>query len=394
MKYRKSKHKGLYLPRYEDEKGRALESKVWWMRYSCRRCPIHPHGGQHRESTETKKVTDAQRILDQKKGVIADGKRFLPTYDRITVTEILDAVSLDYANKGRKSTDGVKRNIKNHLTPYFGHRPAVSLSGAEIRTYIQGRLSAGAAPAQVNRELAVLRRAYILSLKDGTLLTRPHFELLPERNQRKGFFTDEEFGTLCKHLPDEIRAPVIFMHETGWRIIESLSREWRHVDFETGTVILEGDETKNEQSRVFPLTQRLRNLLAEQKRKTQAVEREKGILIPFVFHVQGDRLYTGVNPPKPTKEFRKAWKSACEQGKLVGRVPHDFRRTAARNLIEAGIDEQTAMDLLGHKTPSIFRRYRIVTDRERFDAVRKLDEADKNRKARGRRKSASKVLAK
>ena len=33
----------------------------------------------------------------------------------------------------------------------------------------------------------------------------------------------------------------------------------------------------------------------------------------------------------PKGEFRKVWKPACEEAGLVGKTPHDFRRSAVRN---------------------------------------------------------------
>src|SRR6202035_2550804 len=68
--------------------------------------------------------------------------------------------------------------------------------------------------------------------------------------------------------------------------------------------------------------------------------------------------------------FRKRWNQACHDlgfGKFdkktcnyEGLIPHDFRRSAARNLIDAGLSEQEAMLITGHKTREIFRRYNIM----------------------------------
>ena len=50
---------------------------------------------------------------------------------------------------------------------------------------------------------------------------------------------------------------------------------------------------------------------------------------------------------------------------------HDFRRSAARDMIEAGVPEKTAMEITGHKTRSMLDRYNIVNETQKRDAVRK-----------------------
>ncbi len=57
---------------------------------------------------------------------------------------------------------------------------------------------------------------------------------------------------------------------------------------------------------------------------------------------------------------------------LGGKVPHDFRRTAVRNLERAGVPRSVAMKLVGHKTESIYRRYAILFETDLTEGVRKL----------------------
>jgi integrase len=54
------------------------------------------------------------------------------------------------------------------------------------------------------------------------------------------------------------------------------------------------------------------------------------------------------------------------------RIPHDFRRTAVRNLERAGVSRSVAMKMTGHKTEAIYRRYAIVSEQDLHEAARKL----------------------
>ena len=71
--------------------------------------------------------------------------------------------------------------------------------------------------------------------------------------------------------------------------------------------------------------------------------------------------------------FNKAWRRARIAAGCPGRIPHDFRRTAVRNLVRAGVPERVAMQLTGHKTRAVFERYNIVSPGDLRDAAQRLD---------------------
>jgi integrase len=74
----------------------------------------------------------------------------------------------------------------------------------------------------------------------------------------------------------------------------------------------------------------------------------------------------------PVRVWRTALRDACRKAHVPHRMLHDCRRTAARNLIRAGVPERIAMLLTGHKTRAVFDRYNIVNEQELLTAGQRL----------------------
>ena len=125
-----------------------------------------------------------------------------------------------------------------------------------------------------------------------------------------------------------------------------------------------GTKHDSEEGRVFPFDALppLAELLKRQRAQTTALERERAIIVPWVFHRNG----------RPIHYYYNAWRAACTKAGCPGRYVHDLRRTAVRNLERAGVPRSVAMKLTGHKTESVYRRYAIVAEGDLREGVAKL----------------------
>jgi integrase len=332
---------------------RQKGSKVWWVQYSYR-------GRQHRESSGSRREQVARNLLKARLGEMGSGRFVGPAAERVTFADLERMVLQDYQVKARRSVPPLAR-----LREHFGaEAKALDITPDRVTAYVVARLEAKAAPQTVKNEVAALGRGFTLAYRAGLLLHRPHFEAPRVNNARTGFFTDAEVKRLLPLLPEYLRPFVEAAYITGWRRGELRSLRWAQVDWEAGTIRLERGTTKSGEPRSFPFAAhpRLAELLEERREATRAFERESGSVCPWVFHRAGHQVAW----------YYDAWAAACRKASMPGRLVHDFRRSAVRNLVRAGVSEQVAMTLTGHKTRSVFDRYHIVSSTDQVEAVRKL----------------------
>ncbi|HEV3350673.1 MAG TPA: site-specific integrase [Methylomirabilota bacterium] len=343
--------------KYEDARnaGTLRESAVWWVRYNYR-------GKLHRECSGSTNRTDAVRLLKRRLGEIGRGQVIGPDVSRTTFEDLTAMLLNDYKANGRKSLDRATHAV-NRLQERLAGVRACDITADRVTAYVAARLGEGAANATVNRELAALKRMLRLGEIAGKVTQRPILSSLHEHNTRTGFFEEPEFRAVQAHLPADLKLLFEVAYVTGWRVkSELLTRQWSHVDFKSGWLRLEPGETKNDEGRMFPLTPELRAVLDRQLARTREVERATGQIIPWVFHRDGASIV----------DYRRAWRSAVKRAGLPHRIPHDFRRTAVRNLERAGVPRSTAMKMVGHRTEAIYRRYAIADESMLREGAEKL----------------------
>jgi integrase len=364
----------VYRPSWRDKKtGEIKEAPKWWIAYSVR-------GKLTREPAHSTKESVARKLLRKRLAEIALGKPVGPEIEKTTFEDLASMIAADYKANGRKSTERLEDAL-THLREFFADYRAVEITGDKVIVYITFRQEQKAANSTINNELSALSRSFNLGIRSGRVATKPYIPKLATNNTRKGFFEWEQFSAILKNLPEGLQPAIEVGYTTGWRIADEIfTRQKHHVDLKgRGWIRLDPGETKNGEGRNFPFTARLRQIIEQQLERTKALEKATGKIISPLFHRQG----------KPIKTFRRSWLTACvtaglgteirsSNGKLIkkisNRIPHDFRRTAVRNLERAGVSRSDAMKMVAHKTESIYRRYAIADERSMKEAANKLDQ--------------------
>jgi integrase len=318
--------------------------EVYWIKY-------YRNGKSYRESTKSESEAHAKRLLKAREGELALGKMPGVYFERVKFQDLVKDFLADYQINGKKSQARAARSA-NYLLQSFGAARATDITSPAINKYVQRRLDAGMTNATINRELAALKRILNLGARQSPPKVDrvPFIPMLKENNTRKGFFEQGDFLALRAALPDFLRGFVTFAYKTGWRFSEITGLTWAQVDLDAGIVALDAGTTKNDEARTVYLDEELKGYFRAQY---EAMKRREKI-IPWVF--------TNQSADGPIKDLRGSWVRACNDAGISKRLFHDFRRTAVRNMVRAGIPERVAMMISGHKTRSVFDRYNIVSE--------------------------------
>src|SRR5258708_9258955 len=319
--------------------------RVWWVKY-------YRNGKCFRESSKSQRRSDGKRLLRKREGEITTGVFLGLETERVRFDELAQDLLSEYQTNNRKSLVWLKRRINLHLMPFFDGLRAVDVTTERVRAYIIRRQQEGASNGRINREFAALKRIVNVAYempppKAGRV---PHIPMLRECNVRKGFFEHDEYLALQRELPEYLKPVLAFGYFTGAREGEILRLRWGQVNLEVHSVNLEPGSTKNDQPRTIPLTGELLETVKIQKAACDS----RFPKCDYVFHRKGQRI----------GNFQRAWRSACKRAGVSGRLFHDLRRSAVRNLIRAGVPERVAMAISGHKTRSVFDRYNIVAEHD------------------------------
>ena len=262
----------------------------------------------------------------------------------------------------------VARRSKKHLGAFFAtfdfSRP---LKKSDVKRYAAARLKEGAARATINRELAALKRMLRLGNEEELLCVPvPKIELLPENNVRTGFVDEAAYQLILQQLPAHQKMLWAFAYRLGVRKGELLKIRLKWLlpywHLEEPYIKIPGyDEqghriTKSGKPHTIPVHHpELRTYVA-------LALSQRDPKCPWLFQYRGKRL----------KNVRTGFENAREAAGLDGLIFHDTRRTAVRRMEDAGVPRREAMQITGHRTEQVYKRYDIGAESGAVDAGKRL----------------------
>jgi hypothetical protein len=146
----------VYRPRKKAKNGKRRIMKVYWLSY-------YKGGKRIRESSGTRDEAKAWQELRKRQGQIAEGKFTGLGADRVTIQALTDDLLAEFRANGKRSLATAQIRVDKHLLPFFGDKTAHEVTTSHIREYSTARQAEGTSNATINRELALLKRAFNLS---------------------------------------------------------------------------------------------------------------------------------------------------------------------------------------------------------------------------------------
>jgi integrase len=345
-------------------------SRFFWFNFTFK-------GKRVQKSTKVENKREAENIEKAAWTQLARGEVGIadkPKADRKTIGQLLDMLENDF--RARRKDNAKNLNLIATVRKDLGDRWADALTTASMTEYVknlrkspkrkqEGRRSKSLADSTIKHRLQVLASAFELEnfareeVKQDPL-TVPRFPKLTGDNARSGFLNRAPFDVLYSHLPSDLKDFCLFAYLTGWRKNAIASLEWSDVC--DGNIYLRGVYSKNKKPYYVPIIGELVELI-ERREEARSVKNDSGVLLSsLVFHRDGARI----------DEFRKSWATACKKTGCEGRLFHDLRRSAARQLIRSGVSKDVCRQLGGWKTDSMFSRYNICDEEDLRDAMEKV----------------------
>ncbi|MCW5976838.1 MAG: site-specific integrase [Bryobacteraceae bacterium] len=358
----------VYRPTYRDATtGERKQSDTWWYDFNY-------VGRRIRESAKTTRKTIAVEAEKKRRRELERAYAGIPSEkpeERIrTISELLASYRKGYAVNHRDKAALRVKSGSAHVDRILGALLLPDLTQERIIGYMADRQTEGASNRTINIELGVLSRAIGLPWR----ALWPKVRKLEENSDVGRALEPEEERLLLEAAAGNKRSPLIYpflvtLAWTGMRSDEARLLQWLQVDFEAGEVRVGKSKTEAGAKRVIPMSSVLRAALEHHAgwyAGKLGLIRPEHYVFPFM-----DRTRP-VDAKRPVTSLKKAWHSARTAAGVDCRL-HDLRHSFCTKLGEAGVPERTMLDIMGHVSAAMLKRYSHIRAKARREAIEAVE---------------------
>lgn len=333
-----------------------------------------PTGKQHQKYSKTKGEAEAklaQLLVDLELG--ADFTPSKLTVDDHMTYYLQSVRKVTVAESTWKRESAVYRK---HVSPRLGSTPLPLCTTRMLQALVGSMSEEGYASRTIHYPIEVMKRGLDLAVNQGLIQSNPALAVaLPPITYKKiEPFEMNQLGILWDCLPgvsDRQAAAFIVAAVTGLRWGEVFGLSWDNVFPHNRELLVDQQlsgkdvtrklKTKNSRRRV-PLPDLAYDALIEHRDR---FGEGPGRLV----------FFTSTDTPFMYRNVYRTWGRLLDIAGLPGHRFHDLRHTAATNMIKAGVDMRTVMEILGHgDIQTTMNTYAHVLDSMRDSAREKLNE--------------------
>lgn len=358
----------VYRPKYRDPKtGKLVYSRVWWYEFTYA-------GSRVRESSKQTKKTLAIEAEKRRRAEVEKAHAGIPATetpkDRIrTVKAALTAYQRGYGVNHAPKSLLVVEERSAHLERLLGSLLMPDLTEERMTKYMASRKAEGVSNRTINLELSVLSRAKGHPFK----LVWPKLKRLEERHDvGRALSLDEETRLIEAANKNRSRLIGPFVRiglMTGMRSDEIRQLRWSQIDFEKKQITVGKAKTAAGRGRMIPINPTLEAVLSMHASWCASLF---GPLKPDWYVFPFSSRTKPVDPTRPVTSLKGAWSAICETAAIKARV-HDLRHTLCTKMAEAGVPEATMLDIMGHMSTAMLRRYSHIRKAAKVEAMQAIE---------------------
>lgn len=357
------------------------EYTYWEARITVGRDP--GTGKQLQRSFTGKTQKEVREKLAQAVAEVDKGTYTAPT--KMTVGEWLDIWQQDYLGGVKSTTAAVYRaNIRTYIKPALGAVRLDQLHPHAVQGFINGLELSPATARSIHGVLHhALEKAVVLGyiqINPAARCTLPKVEReepQPLDDAQVAALLDVVKGTDMEHL-------VTVALFTGMRMSELLGLTWDTVDFDSGTITVNKQLSRqgHRGAGLFqsPKSNKIRTvtpagIVFEALRRQRARQAEMQLRAGPLWDNPYSLVFTvGNGSPFNQSKAGRGFKTAAAAAGMPDFHFHSLRHTYAVNAIRAGDDIKTVQGNLGHATAAFtLDRYGHVTERMKRDSAARME---------------------